>query len=533
MSDMSPLLAVLWRPFVPTGPLWLGAALLFGLAVFSCVRSFRTQPLVSVLVCGMRALLVGAIVLLLPGPSVMPPSQTRASRPDLTMMLDLTASMQTTDAAGESRLRFAVDRWLDEAFLSRVRADYNVRLIGYDQTPRPVSPDQLSGPDDEVATGNTSRVAASIQQAVGDRPDDAGGALVVIGDGRDTGGEPFQTPARLARGKGLPIYTVTLGGASLQRDLAVVAQPAQPYLLTGEPGEISIRVLQSNAAGYRTQVTITEADTQRVVDRHEVAFTASETATIRLPITHDAPGTYEYLVTAAPLPGEVEPANNQQSVFVDVTAQRLKVLLLEGEPFWDTKFLAHSLRRDERIGLAQVTQIAPSRVETLLTRIDSDMPTLPRGMEDLKAYDVMILGKGVDNLLDESVIAALPAYVADHGGRIVMARGRPYDTQTHAGRRTAEALAVLEPVVFGDGVVHDQTLAIEPAGQSHPSFVGAGGTVGIDRLTDTLPALSVLPVVTAEKPATRVLARVRPRGAAGAAGQPAVVTMPYGRGAIC
>jgi len=269
-----------------------------------------------------------------------------------------------------------------------------------------------------------------------------------------------------------------------------------------------------------------------LIATREVGFVGSETATISLPIQHDMPGTFEYLVAAAPLPGEVEPGNNKQSVFVEVTAQRLKVLLLEGEPFWDTKFLAHSLRRDERLGLAQVTQIAPGRVETLLTRIDADMPTLPRSIDDLRAYDVVILGKGIENLLDEAVIAALPAYVADHGGRLVMARGRPYDPGTASGALTGRALAVLEPVTFGDGMIHDQALALEPAGRMHPSFVGAGGDAGIDRLIDTLPALAVLPVITRTKPATQVLAQARPPGASGADGQPAVVTMPYGRGMV-
>ena len=52
-----------------------------------------------------------------------------------------------------------------------------------------------------------------------------------------------------------------------------------------------------------------------------------------------------------PLPGEVSAANNTASLLLRVVDQPVRVLLLEGKPYWDTKFLIRSSGRG-RIGRA-------------------------------------------------------------------------------------------------------------------------------------------------------------------------------------
>ena len=120
---------------------------------------------------------------------------------------------------------------------------------------------------------------------------------------------------------------------------------------------------------------------------------------------------------------------------------RLKVLLLEGQPFWDTKFLAQSWRKDERIDLTQITQVSWKKQAKIVTRGDQENIQLPQKLDDLLRYDVIVLGRGVENLLDPQTASLLVSYVADHGGRVIFTRGRAYDPNTARGRQLGFALA--------------------------------------------------------------------------------------------
>ena len=533
MGELSMTLALVWRPFAPPMLLFAIAALFTGLAVCMCMRTFPRHPFLSVISCAMRVVLITAITTVLLGPSVIPDSEQRPTRCDLTLMLDLSGSMQTRDAAGSTRIRYALDHWLDEANLDALGDLHNIRLIGFDGGGRSISSDIRSSPDDALAVGRISRIAQVLNETVAEMPGgQAGSAMVVISDGHDSAGDPMHPAARLARQKGIPIHTVTLGGAGTQRDLAVIAEPAQPYLLVDEPGRINVRLLQTNAAGYATRLTTKTAD-GRTIDTREVRFLDSESVTVELPIEHNEPGTYEYRVTAAPIDGEVEPNNNSQAVFVDVTDKHLQVLILEGEPYWDTKFIAQALRRDDHLGVTQITAVAHGRTEKIMTRIDADdFIGAPRTMADLAAYDIVILGKRIEKILDPETIELLPAYVADHNGRVVLARGRACGMGGVSGGRLLKAMSVLEPVAWGGETLYDQAVMVEPAGLIHPAFRNAGGDAGVDHINDTLPRLRIVPGVLREKPSATVLARAKPRAAPEATGRPALVTMPYGGGMV-
>ncbi len=528
--DAPLLLALIWRPFFPPALTFAVGAVVAAAAVFACVRAFGLRPVTSVTGCAMRLTLIAAVVTLLLGPSTMPPQTQRPDRPCLTVMLDTSASMQTRDVDGQSRIGFAVDRWLSDSLLEELGTAYDVSLVAFDASARPMAPANLSGDDEERADGQASHIARSLTDTVnGLREGADGSAVLLISDGRDTQSEPFHAAARVARDRDVAVHTVALGTTSGQRDTAVIALPSQPYLLAGEEAVLNVRLLQSNALGSTTRLTVTCGDD---VQHHDVTFANDDTVSLALPILHDEPGTYEYQVALDPLDGEAETSNNQQSVFVDVTGERMAVLILDGQPFWDTKFLAQSLRKDDRIGVTQIAQIAPQRRETILTRADDDQPRNPETLEDLAAYDVIILGKGVENVLSRETLALLPQYVSEQGGCLVFARGRAYDPQTAAGRLASQTLGVLEPVVWGGDRQYDLVMNIEPAGRQHPSLSGAPGEPGVDDLTHALPWLTSVPVVTAEKPSARVLARARPPGAAGAEGLPVLTTMPYHRGMV-
>ena len=67
---------------------------------------------------------------------------------------------------------------------------------------------------------------------------------------------------------------------------------------------------------------------------------------MRFRVSQDKPGVYRYEVRAGPLPGEVSRSNNTAPLLLRVVDKPIRVLLLEGKPYWDAKFLMRTLIAD-------------------------------------------------------------------------------------------------------------------------------------------------------------------------------------------
>lgn len=525
------LAELIWRPFFQPVAVLLAAGLLVLLALFVCVRTWRVNPTLSLMMFGVRLLVIAVLATVLMGPSHLPEATQSPTQPNLTVMLDTSGSMQTKDMDGLPRYEFAVNHWLSDEQIKSLGKRFQIDLITFDASAKQARVEALDPSAETAATAKRSNITDTLQKTIAQLPKAAdGSAILMLTDGKDSDNKPLQPTVTLAKERSMPVHTVTLGGASLARDVALVAVPAQPYLLAGEEGVIDVRVVQNAADNAQTVVHLKTGET---VTTHPVRFDGQREVRLRLPIKHDEPGNYEYEVWCDPVQGEIEEVNNRQLVFIDTTASRIRVLLLEGQPYWDTKFIAQSLRKDDRVELVQITQVTDERQEIVVSRADPKTARLPQSLEEFARYDVVILGGSIERVLPEHLAVMLPGYVRDHGGGVVFSRGRAYDTDSVMGRRIGRELSVLEPVIWGRGAMAQQEIALMPAGVSHPSlsFLRDKADSGSDSFAALLPQLKRMPVVEREKDSALVLASTRSRGTA-AVGQPAVVTMPYASGQV-
>lgn len=519
---------LVWRPAAAPMHILALAVVLGLLAVAVYARTFRSQPARSSALLVMRLAVITAFGALLMGPSTIPPSTTESGRGNLTILLDTSGSMLTEDCAGRPRIRYAIDRWLTPEQLAVLSQKIDVRLVGFDASSRALPAGSLHQPS-ELSTGaRSTNYGAALRDALHDARGDH--TLLVIGDGHDTEQRSLSATIALARKRGAPIYTVAVGSTSSPRDLALVAVPRQEYLLPGEAGQIVVSVHQVEADAATTMVRLRG---DGVAEDRPIRFAGRAEATIELPVGRDEPGVYEYTVSVDPVEGEIVTDNNSHTVFVEVTARRIRVLVLEGEPYWDTKFLAQALRSDPRIELTYISQVtqAPGKRAGIVTRGEREAVTVPSGREQFAAYDVVVLGRGIEHLLTPDAAGALAEHVATGAGHVVFARGRPYDADTPAGRDLQQRLAALEPVAWGRGLepgADQPTLRLTPEGLINPAFAFTGlpGAGTGDQITAALPSLTTLPVVANLKPATRALAVLSSSGA------PAIVTMNYGSGRV-
>lgn len=510
---------LLWQPFFPAPALAALGMLAAVLAVFAYARSFRRVPAAAILLLACRLILVGAIIVLLCGPSRQPPPQPDEGTGELLVLLDASASMRTADMDGAARYDFAVNRWLDDARLAEWGRRRIVQLRHVGARDRAVSLEQARQPAEAAARDDHSLLAHQVRGAVADiqavRP---GSAVLFLSDGHDSEEESFAEAARQARERGLPIYTVCLGGPRLERDLHLVAVARQEFLFAGEEGQLSARIFQSNAARDRTTLRVRHHGVTRAIP---LVFDGRSLAVVDLPVKQDRPGVYEYRFAVDPVADEVELRNNEQVLFLSVAERRIRVLLVEGEPHWETKFLAEALRHDDRLALTQVSQLSQTRLETLTSRESPGKGLIPQTPRELDAYDVVVLGCRVERVLPAAVLAHLPDYVDRRGGAVLFARGQA------VGGERRRALALIEPVAWSDNPaasawVENATWKPTASGAAHPIFQVA------DESQRAVTALPPFPrtIVTRAKAGAQILSAV----AADTARAPALVTMDVGNG---
>lgn len=528
----------LWRPAIPPMQIAMLALVLAALAGVVLVRHWRSGPGRAAMFCAMRLLIIGVLAALLMGPSVVPETQSAPDKPIVSIVVDLSASMQTADESGRPRIEAAIERWLSRDQIAEMREHFDVRLHGFDESLRPLVELALRRDASEIATGHVTHLTDALTEAVIAMPggkEDAGHAVIVITDGHDSDRRPLGQVATLANNRSIAMHTVTVGADTSPPDVAVAAFTPQAYLLSGETGQVITKVFQSGLDGREATVELTDPEGETT--RHPVKFDARGTATLELPVTPEGEGLLEYRVHVPPAPGEKVTTNNTHVVFVESIKRRMKVLVLEGEPFWDTKFLAQSLRTDPWVELTHISQVSATKREGIVTRTDDTEAKAPTKPEHLAAYDVVVLGAGIERVLSTPMLEALVDYV-DSGGNVVFARGQAYDPTTRPGKAAARTLGPIEPVKWGRGLVYPTArtkFELTAAGRSSASFALAGVNADVDRLVGRLPVLKVMPLVESTKPGAQVLAELmgsKPIDVTGAQGVPAVVAMNYGGGRV-
>ncbi len=153
---------------------------------------------------------------------------------------------------------------------------------------------------------------------------------------------------------------------------------------------------------------------------------------------------------------------------VDVRDEKLKVLLVEGEPRWEFRYLKTYLERDDTIDLGVVLQSADDLYAEQDRSALFGFPPAKEGEGGLYNYDVVILGDvEPGGYLNSLQLKDLSDFVTEKGGGLILVAGQLFNPLAYKG-------TPLEPL-----------LPIQLAGARDPSATGA-------------PVDSFKPMLTAE-----------------------------------
>src|SRR5439155_11839900 len=135
------------------------------------------------------------------------------------------------------------------------------------------------------------------------------------------------------------------------------------------------------------------------------------------------------------MPGEATSANNRCSVSLQVQEAHARVLVLEGRPTWDAKFLIQALHSDPAIEVDAIFKLADKKFFAVKGTaepgtVPSQSVKVPSTPAELAKYDVVIIGKGYEEFYDEKRTAVLKQFVADHAGNVIFLRGKAAERDT-------------------------------------------------------------------------------------------------------
>jgi hypothetical protein len=520
----------------PVLPVPVIALIALGLAILTVQVYWRigasVGPWRNGLLLFFRVAGLALVVLLLLQPSrrelLPPPGLDRVTL----VALDTSLSMKQRDAGNQSRFD-AAKNLLATAGVTDPdghAANPSLRLYEFSDDAQPLTESlNLLKP-----AGKTTRfhkaINALLSSAFGRENVNA---IVLLTDGHDF---EMVNPAKTglaAHNREAPIYAVALGKQGNVRDVAVRITGYQPYCYVKQKARInaSLRLIGCELEDFTVQLL----RQGNVVQTKRVNAQQLQELPVEFEIAEPETGQYEYEVRVPPLANEVDAANNSAITYLNVIDQQIRVLLLEGDPYWDTTFLQRSLMRNDKLDVDALVRYAPDHVRAIRKTPGSGELQLPATLDQLAAYDVVILGRALDAFSATNKSFALltsgdslhqpvnlpnllAQYVQDRGGTVIFSRGPAFQNEAASG---------LEPILWSRRLQDHTRLDVTAEGRSTSPFqVLEAGEGGLAALPDLVAART--PEET--QPLTSVLALATSRYDDTA--RPAIVHRRYGRGQV-
>ena len=494
-------------PFLPLQTAAL-AALTLGLAFTLYLRwELRKRAGRHVGLLLLRSLVALLLAFILLNPVARRAEPARAVKSPFLLLLDTSRSMETPDGGAERETRWqAAKRFVleDRALLDALSLRYELRVYGFDsratartlealrQVTRP--PGERTGIGDALAQAvNGARPAG--MPAAGDAP--ARGGALLVSDGRDNGGGFPLDAARASKALGFPVYTLCIGKETKGRDLLLLARRPQVFASPGQTVELAAEIRNTGIGSVPVQVELLREGRKVAA---QTVTTAPGTREVAFPVTETGKGFTRYTLACSVVRGETNSGNNRANVFLNVLDTRARVLLLEGSPSWDSKFLAQTLRSDPTITLDSIYQLTNTRPFAFSGSPDRPELRVPRTLQDFAHYDVVMLGKGFESFFDAAGTEALKRWVSEKGGHIVFLRGRSDEG--------AAGLRELEPVDYDEKELDQTRVRLTEAGRTHPGFAFSLNEDS-QTVVQKLPNLISASRVRGEKALAVVLARAQ------------------------
>jgi len=347
------------------------------------MRSWRAW-----VIWGLQTLLAALILVLLWQPAITV-AELKPQQNIIAVLVDDSRSMATSED-GSTREAQAV-KALQGGVLESLGRSFQTRLYRVDDVPARI--DSLK---DLKPGAPATRIGDSLRQLSEETSDLPIGAVVLLSDGADNSRGISEAAISALRARHIPVHTVGFGRERSTHDVelddAVVAQRA----MADSRLAAKITFHQRGYAGGKVTLTVRDvsAGQPKVLASRSVTLGPDGNQQTEMVMFNiGSAGAKTLQITADPLAGEQNTANNTLSRVVNVGSDARRILYVEGEPRWEYKFIRQAEEDDRMVQIASIVRTTENKFYRQGINDAKELAGgFPTRSEDLFGFQGLILG---------------------------------------------------------------------------------------------------------------------------------------------
>jgi hypothetical protein len=427
---------IAFAPLVPSLLLWIAlsaAILIAGLLLISRARG-----------AGLRVLAIALILLALANPSF-----TREEREPLSSVAAVVIDKSPSQNFG--------DRASETAKAQEALVDSLKKIAGLEV--RVVEAGQADGETDGT------KLFGALSSAISDVPTDRVAGAFLITDGR-----VHDIPANSsALGFQAPVHALITGRKD-ERDRRIAISAAPRFGIVGQTQTITYRLDDQGVSGQRAKVVV-RYDGEVIGER---TVLSGQTVNVDVEIKHAGSNIIE--IEATPLDKELTLVNNRAVIAIDGVRDKLRVLLVSGEPHSGERTWRNLLKSDASVDLVHFTILRPPEKQdgTPINELSLiAFPTRELFQQKINEFQLIIFDRYArQGVLPIAYFDNIARYVRG-GGAVLVSAGPDYASSTSIWRTPLDSVLPAEPV----GVTEKPYYAeLTDIGKRHPVTRGLEGS---------------------------------------------------------
>ena len=429
-------LGVSFAPLVPDYVVW--AAFGASLVIAALLLLARSRGAV------LRAVALGLMVLALANPSF-----TREDRDPIPSVAAVIVDKSPSQDFGDR------NKQTDEA--RKALVDRLSHIPGLDV--RVAEAGQADGENDGT------RLFSALNSTLADVPPDRIAGAIMITDGR-----VHDLPADAAAlGFAAPLHALITGHKN-EIDRRVVLTQTPRFGIVNQKQTIGFRVEDHGINAGTAQVTVRRDG--EVLEQRNVAVGAE--VKVAVPIPHAGQNIVE--VEAAPVPNELTQVNNRAVLSIDGVRDKLRVLLVSGEPHAGERTWRNLLKSDASVDLVHFTILRPPEKQdgTPINELSLiAFPTRELFQQKINEFQLIIFDRYArQGVLPISYFDNIARYVRN-GGAVLVAAGPDYASPSSIWRTPLDSILPAEPTGVSEQAF---TARLSEIGKRHPVTRGLEGS---------------------------------------------------------
>ena len=374
-----------------------------------------------------------------------------------------------------------------------------------------------------IEARQTTDVVAAVEKAMADVASGKLAGVLLITDGRHNASVSIETVGSRLAEHGVPACSIMIGSTKSPSDASVVGITVPSTTQVKDKLAVKAEIRVEGMKGKAAEVVLILAGKE--IDRKSVPVPGdSFRTTVELTDHPKEAGLRAYEVRIRPIEGERVDDNNAQLAHVDVTDDPTKLLLIEGRPRWEFRYLRnlfadrdrsvklqHVLLRPDWIDGAAARQIVHASADRGLKDVEAS--ALPNGESEWLKFDTIIIGDVPPAMFGKEELAILEKFVSERPRRLIVIAGSNYMPHAYAGTSLDNMLPVAfvgstKTIPAGPEVSFHITLTEE--GKRHDATKLDENPAANEEIWESLPEIYWRHPIKTAKPGAKVLAFAMP-----------------------